>query len=80
MNKVSWGPASWIGLIGAIAAALAPLVTNLPGTTGAWIAGLLAAITVIGRQLQAAVGGAPVVDATGVIADPPAIPTDAPAQ
>ena len=33
MNKVSWGPASWIGLIGAIAAALAPLVTNLPGTT-----------------------------------------------
>ena len=55
-------------------------MTNLPGTTGAWIAGLLAAITVIGRQLQAAVGGAPVVDATGVVADPPAIPTDAPAQ
>lgn len=53
MNKVSFGPASWIGLIGAIAAALAPLVSNLSGTTGAIISAALAAITVLGRQMQA---------------------------
>ena len=53
MNKVSFGPASWIGLIGAIAAALAPLVSNLPGTTGAIISAALAAIVVLGRQMQA---------------------------
>jgi hypothetical protein len=80
VNKVSWGPASWIGVIGAIAAALAPLVTNLPGTYGAVIGAVLAGIVVIGRQIQAAVGGSPVVDAVGVVADPPAIPTDAPTQ
>ena len=79
MNKVSWGPASWFGLIGAIAAAVAPLVTDLPGTTGAIVAGVLAAVTIIGRQLQAAFAPAPVIDASTLVADAPSVPTDVPA-
>lgn len=53
MNQVSFGPASWIGLVGAIAAAVAPVFSALPTTWGAVIAAALAGITVIGRQLQA---------------------------
>jgi hypothetical protein len=79
MNKVSFGPASWIGLIGAIAAALSPLVTNLPGTYGAIIGACLAGVVVIGRQLQAALGQPVTIDATGLVADAPAVPTDVPA-
>ena len=77
MNKVSFGPASWIGLIGAIAAALAPVFSNLPGTTGAIIAAVLAGIVVIGRQLQAITNtqyGSDVVD--DLLDDLPAEPTD----
>lgn len=81
MNKVSFGPASWIGLIGAIAAAVAPVFGNLPVTWGATVAAILAAITVIGRQVQAVVN-----TAYGVEGEPewelvdelPADPTDAP--
>lgn len=78
MNKVSFGPASWIGLIGAIAAAVAPVFSNLPGTTGAIIAAVLAGITVLGRQLQAitntqyAVGA----DQATYVDELPAAPTD----
>jgi NhaP-type Na+/H+ or K+/H+ antiporter len=53
MNHVSFGPASWIGLIGAVAAALAPVFGALPTTWGAVIAAALAGVTIIGRQLQA---------------------------
>ena len=78
MNKVSFGPASWIGLIGAIAAALAPVFSNLPGTTGAIIAAVLAGITVLGRQMQAITntqyaGG---VDEIAYVDELPADPTD----
>lgn len=78
MNKVSFGPASWIGLIGAIAAALAPAFSNLPGTTGAIIAAVLAGITVLGRQMQAITntqyaGG---VDEIAYVDELPAGPTD----
>lgn len=79
MNKVSFGPASWIGLIGAIAAALAPVFSNLPGTTGAIIAAVLAGIVVIGRQLQAITNtqyGSDVVDELVYVDDLPAEPTD----
>jgi len=79
VNKVSFGPASWIGLIGAIAAALAPVFSNLPGTTGAIIAAVLAGIVVIGRQLQAITNtqyGSDVVDELVYVDDLPAEPTD----
>lgn len=81
MNKVSFGPASWIGLIGAIAAALAPVFGTLPTTWGATIAAVLAGLTVIGRQLQAMVNAqyqeATVVDYGELVDDLPAEPTDA---
>ena len=83
MNKVSFGPASWIGLMGAIAAALAPVFGNLPTTWGAVIAAVLAGITVAGRQLQAMVntqyGVEPDVDWDSLIDEIPTAPTDAPA-
>jgi NhaP-type Na+/H+ or K+/H+ antiporter len=53
LNHVTFGPASWIGLIGAVAAALAPVFGELPTTWGAVIAAALAGVTVMGRQLQA---------------------------
>lgn len=80
MSNVSWGKASWIGLISAIIAALSPLVTNIPGTAGLIVGAALSGILVIGRQLQAAFGPAPVVDASGLLADPPSAPTDVPAS
>ena len=79
MNKVSFGWASWIGVVGAVAAALSPLVTNLPGQWGATIAAILAGITVIGRQLQAAVGtmyGTGSVDESQYVTEAPTVPTD----
>lgn len=55
-NKVTFGPASWIGLVGAICAAVAPVITeNVPGQTGAIIAAVLAAVVILGRQAQAVV-------------------------
>jgi hypothetical protein len=82
VNTVSFGKASWIGLIGAIAAAIAPFFTDLPGTTGAIISGILAAITVIGRQAQAITNtkyGASdePLDLTTVVSEAPAVATDA---
>lgn len=80
MNKVSFGPASWIGLLGAIAAALAPVFSNLPGTTGAIIAAVLAGITVLGRQMQAITntqyGTGDVMDESAYVDELPAAPTD----
>lgn len=82
MNKVSFGPASWIGLIGAIAAALAPVFGSLPVTWGVTVAAVLAAVTVLGRQLQAIVNTMyeePVVDELSLIDELPLDPTDVPA-
>lgn len=81
MNKVSFGYASWIGLIGAICAALAPVFGTLPTTWGAVIAAVLAGVTVAGRQLQAIVntqyGGEADVDWDSLIDEIPTAPTDA---
>lgn len=80
MNKVSFGWASWIGVVGSVAAALAPIFSALPYTWGASIAGILAAITVAGRQWQAVVntqyGAASPIDETQYVQDPPTVPTD----
>jgi hypothetical protein len=81
VNKVSFGPASWIGLIGAIAAAVAPVFGSLPVTWGATVAAVLAAITVIGRQVQAVMNTACGVEGHVVdilVDDLPTEPTDAP--
>lgn len=80
MNKVSFGWASWIGVVGACAAALAPVFSSLPTTWGAAIAAVLAGITVIGRQLQAITntqyGSELAVDETQFVMDAPTEPTD----
>lgn len=79
MNKVSFGPASWIGLIGAMAAALAPVFGELPVTWGATVAAVLAAVTVLGRQVQAIVNtmyDAPFVDELALIDELPDDSTD----
>lgn len=76
--KVPFGPASWIGLIGALAAACAPVFSALPVTWGATVAAVLASVTVIGRQLQAIVNTQhPVqVDELEFVDEPEIIPTD----
>ncbi len=83
-QKVIFGPASWIGLIGALAAALAPVVSTLPWQWGATCATVLGAVVVLGRQLQAMVqtmyGEPAVVVSAELIDELPAIPTDAPEQ
>ena len=80
MNKVSFGPASWIGLIGAICAALAPVFSSLPVSWGATIAAILGSVVVLGRQLQAMVntiyGDGAVIDSGVLVDELPAIPTD----
>lgn len=79
MNRVTFGPASWIGLIGAIAAAVAPVFGNLPVTWGTTVAAILAAVTVVGRQVQAVVGtiyGDQTADELLYAEDIPAVPTD----
>ena len=81
MQRVSFGPASWIGLIGAIAAATAPVFGNLPVTWGATVAAILAAITVIGRQAQAIINtiyDEPIIDELLLVDDLPAEATDVP--
>ena len=82
MQRVSFGPASWIGLIGAIAAATAPVFGNLPVTWGATVAAILAAITVIGRQAQAIINTIydepPLLDELALVDDLPDVPTDVP--
>lgn len=64
MDKVSFGWASRIGTIGAIAAVLVPFIPQLaeqadaigvPGQVWVWVAAILAAVTVIGRMAQAAI-------------------------
>jgi hypothetical protein len=81
VQRVSFGPASWIGLIGAIAAATAPVFGNLPVTWGATVAAILAAITVIGRQAQAIINtiyDEPILDELLLVDDLPAEATDVP--
>lgn len=84
MNKVSFGPASWIGLIGAIAAALAPVFSQLPVTWGATVAAVLGSVVILGRQLQAVVntiyGDGMVIEDSALVDELPVIPTDAPVQ
>lgn len=82
MNKVSFGPASWIGLIGAIAAALAPVFSSLPVSWGATIAAILSSVVILGRQLQAMVntiyGDGVVIEDLSLVDEIPDAPTDAP--
>jgi len=81
VQRVSFGPASWIGLIGAIAAATAPVFGNLPVTWGATVAAILAAITVIGRQAQAIINtiyDEPIIDELLLVDDLPPEATDVP--
>lgn len=84
MHKVSFGPASWIGLIGAICAALAPVFSQLPVNWGATIAAILGAVVILGRQVQAMVntiyGEAVVIEDSALVDELPEIPTDAPVQ
>jgi hypothetical protein len=78
-NRVTFGPASWIGLVGAVAAAVAPVFGNLPVTWGATVAAILAAVTIVGRQVQAVIGtiyGDPTADELLYAEDIPADPTD----
>jgi len=81
VQRVSFGPASWIGLVGAIAAATAPVFGNLPVTWGATVAAILAAITVIGRQAQAIINtiyDEPIIDELLLVDDLPSEATDVP--
>ena len=84
MNKVSFGPASWIGLIGAIAAALAPVFSQLPVTWGATVAAVLGSVVILGRQLQAVVntiyGDGVVIEDSVLYDEIPDAPTDVTVQ
>lgn len=83
MRSVSFGWASWIGLVGAIAAAVTPVFGNLPVTWGATVGAILAAVTIIGRQAQAIVMtmyDEQVPDELLLIDDLPDEPTDVPAE
>ena len=84
MNKVSFGPASWIGLIGAIAAALAPVFSQLPVTWGATVAAVLGSVVILGRQLQAVVntiyGDGVIIEDSAIVDELPVIATDATVQ
>ena len=89
MKTVSFGPASWIGLVGAIAAAIAPMVGALadaaaplgvPDQTWIIVSAVLASVTVIGRMWQAGMntvygGGDDFADE--LVDELPAEPTDA---
>ena len=76
--KVSFGAASWWGLIGAVIAALSPLFTSISAEQGGIIAAVLSVVTIIGRQLQAMANTANPVpaDELGVVDEPEVIPTD----
>lgn len=81
MNQsVKFGPASWIGLIGAVAAALAPVFSTLPWQWGATCATVLGVVVVLGRQMQAMVQtmyAEPVpVISSELVDELPAAPTD----
>lgn len=90
MKTVSFGPASLIGLIGAIAAAIAPMLGALadasaplgvPGQTWIIVSAVLASITVIGRMWQAGMNtvyGDAAISADELIDELPDEPTDAP--
>jgi hypothetical protein len=82
VNKVSFGPASWIGLIGAICAALAPVFSSLPVNWGATIAAILSSVVILGRQLQAMVntiyGDGVVIEDLALVDEISDAPTDAP--
>lgn len=64
MNKVSFGWASWIGVVSAAVAAVIPMISALADVAKplgvspsvfVYISGVLTAITVVGRMGQAAV-------------------------
>lgn len=78
MNTITFGPASWIGLVGAIAAALAPIFSELPTTWGVVVGAVLAGLTVTGRQLQAvyATKYPPMIDEFELVDEPEIVPTD----
>lgn len=90
MKTVSFGPASWIGLVGAIAAAIAPMVGALadaaaplgvPDQTWIIVSAVLASVTVIGRMWQAGMNtvyGGGDDFASELVDELPAEPTDAP--
>lgn len=90
MKTVSFGPASWIGLVGAIAAAIAPMVGALadaaaplgvPDQTWIIVSAVLASVTVIGRMWQAGMNtvyGSGDEFADELVDELPAEPTDAP--
>jgi len=79
-QSVKFGPASWIGLIGAVAAALAPVFSTLPWQWGATCATVLGVVVVLGRQMQAMVQtmyAEPVpVISSELVDELPAAPTD----
>jgi hypothetical protein len=76
--KVTFGAASWWGLIGAIIAGLSPLFTSISAEQGGIIAAVLSVVTIIGRQLQAmSMTSHPFpFDELGVVDEPEVIPTD----
>lgn len=90
MKTVSFGPASWIGLVGAIAAAIAPMIGALadaaaplgvPDQTWIIVSAVLASVTVIGRMWQAGMNtvyGGGDDYAEELVDELPAQPTDAP--
>jgi hypothetical protein len=76
--KVSFGAASWWGLIGSVLAALAPLFTSISATQGGVIAAILSAVTILGRMAQAMSNTSNPVpaDELSVVDEPQIIPTD----
>lgn len=90
MNNVSFGPASWIGLIGAVAAAVAPMIGALadaaaplgvPDQTWIIVSAVLASVTVVGRMWQAGMNtvyGSLVVDDSEIVDELPVDATDEP--
>jgi hypothetical protein len=90
VKTVSFGPASWIGLAGAIAAAIAPMIGALadasaplgvPDQTWIIVSAVLASITVLGRMWQAGMDTAYGVEPDledELVDELPSEPTDAP--
>lgn len=87
---MSFGWASRIGTIGAVAAVLVPFIPELsdqaaelgvPGSVWVWVAALLATVTVIGRMAQAAIAtiysGEPDAVSVELVDDIPRVDTEA---
>jgi hypothetical protein len=90
VKTVSFGPASWIGLVGAVAAAIAPMIGQLadaaaplgvPDQTWIIVSAVLASVTVAGRMWQAGMNtiyGAGDEFSGELVDELPDEPTDAP--